>query len=70
MKLVDNWDEALGWISMRMIGLALIWESIPAEAKAVLPEAMQHWTTIVLLVGAGIGRMVKQGKGAPVEDEA
>ncbi len=69
MKLVDNWDEALGWLSMRFIGLALIWESIPLEAKVVIPEYWQGWITIGLLVGAGLGRMIKQGQDAPQEPQ-
>lgn len=69
VRLVDNWNEALGWLSMRFIGLALIWEGIPLEAKAVIPEYWQGWITIALLVGAGIGRMIKQEQTQPEGQE-
>jgi hypothetical protein len=60
MKLVENAKEAWRWWSMRLIGLALIWEGLPPEAVAVIPEPYRHYITLALLVGAGLGRMVKQ----------
>ena len=60
MKLVENAKDAWRWLSMQFIGLALVWESLPAEAVAVIPEPYRHYITLALLVGAGLGRMVKQ----------
>lgn len=61
MKLVPNASKAWKWLSMQMIALAALWESIPLEAKAVLDPSMQSWITLGLLVAAGIGRMIDQG---------
>ena len=61
MKLVDNWRKAPKWISVQMIALAALWESIPLEAKAVLEPQTQSWITLGLLVAAGVGRMIDQG---------
>lgn len=61
MKLVDNWRKAPKWLSVQMIALAALWESIPLEAKAVLDPSTQSWITLGLLVAAGVGRMIDQG---------
>ena len=61
MKLVPNASKAWRWISMQMIALAALWESIPLEAKAVLDPSTQSWITLGLLVAAGVGRMIDQG---------
>lgn len=61
MKLVPNASKAWRWISMQMIALAALWESIPLEAKAVLDPSTQSWITLGLLLAAGLGRMIDQG---------
>lgn len=61
MKLVPNASKAWRWISMQMIALAALWETIPLEAKAVLDPSTQSWITLGLLVAAGVGRMIDQG---------
>jgi hypothetical protein len=61
MRLVENWRAAWKWLSMQFIGLALIWESLPPDAVAVIPEPWGGWITLVLLIGAGLGRMIDQG---------
>ncbi len=61
MKLVPNWKAAPKWLSVQMIALAALWESIPLEAKAVLSPETQSWVTLGLLVAAGVGRMIDQG---------
>ena len=61
MKLVPNASKAWRWISMQMIALAALWETIPLEAKAVLEPSTQSWITLGLLVAAGVGRMIDQG---------
>lgn len=61
MRLVDNWNKAWTWLSMWFISAALIWESIPEEAKdAAFSEVTQGRVTVGLLIAAGVGRMVKQ----------
>lgn len=62
MTLVKNWRSAWRWLSMQFIGLAVIWESIPEEAKdAALSDTNQGRITILLLVAAGLGRLKDQG---------
>lgn len=61
MKLVPNASKAWRWLSMQMIALAALWETIPLEAKAVLDPSVQSWITLGLLVAAGVGRMIDQG---------
>lgn len=61
MKLVPNASKAWRWLSMQMIALAALWETIPLEAKAVLDPSTQSWITLGLLVAAGVGRMIDQG---------
>ena len=61
MKLVPNASKAWRWLSMQMIALAALWETIPLEAKAVLDPSTQSWITLGLLVSAGVGRMIDQG---------
>lgn len=61
MKLVPNWKAAPKWLSVQMIALATLWETIPLEAKAVLEPSAQSWITLGLLLAAGIGRMIDQG---------
>ena len=61
MKLVSNWKAAPKWLSVQMIALATLWETIPLEAKAVLEPTTQSWITLGLLLAAGIGRMIDQG---------
>jgi hypothetical protein len=62
MKLVPNWKDAPKWLSMNFITAALIWEGIPQEARdAVLSPNVQGWVTFVLLILAGVGRMIDQG---------
>lgn len=61
MRLVPNWQAAWKWLSVQFIALAAMWESLPAEAVAVVPDPYSGWITLALLVLAGIGRMVDQG---------
>jgi hypothetical protein len=61
MRLVANWQTAWRWFSVQAIALAAIWEGMPLDAKAVIPDPYGAWVTLVLLVAAGLGRMVDQG---------
>ncbi len=60
MKLVPNARHAWKWFSVQAIALATIWEGIPEETKAVIPEPYVGWITLGLLILAGIGRMIDQ----------
>jgi hypothetical protein len=63
MKLVDNWSKAWTWLSMQLIALTLLWESIPEEAKdSVFSDTTQGRITVGLLMAAAVGRMVNQTK--------
>ena len=64
MKLVPNWRKAPKWLSMQMIALATIWETLPPEAVAVIPDPWRGYVTLILLIGAGMGRMIDQGGAA------
>ena len=61
MKLVPNWTAAWKWFSVQAIALAAIWEGLPLEAKEAIPDPYRGYVTLVLLLAAGIGRMVDQG---------
>lgn len=61
MKLVPNWQSAPKWFSVQAIALATLWESLPLDAKAVIPDPWGGYITLALLVAAGLGRMVDQG---------
>jgi len=61
MKLVPNWRAAWKWLSIQMIALAAVWESLPPEAIAAIPDPWGGRVTLALLVGAGIGRIIDQG---------
>ena len=61
MKLVPNWRAAWKWFSVQAIALAAIWEGMPLDARAVIPEPYGAWVTLTLLVAAGLGRMIDQG---------
>lgn len=61
MKLVHNWRSAPKWLSMQMIALATIWESLPPDAIAAIPEPWAGRITLILLIAAGLGRVIDQG---------
>ena len=61
LALVPNWQKAWKWFSVQAIALAAIWEGLPLDARAVIPEPYGAWVTLALLLAAGIGRMVDQG---------
>ena len=62
MKLIPNWREAWRFLSIQMIALAAIWESIPEDVKAsVVAPDWQNRVTFALIVAAGLGRLKDQG---------
>ncbi len=61
MKLVDNWRSAWKWLSMRFLALAAVWESLPPDATAAIPEPWNGRVTLGLLLLAALGRLKDQG---------
>jgi len=65
MRLIKNWKQAPKMLSVQLIALAAIWESIPEEARMIIPEQYRGWITFTLIVGAGVGRLINQGLSEP-----
>lgn len=65
MKLVPNARRAWKWFSMQMMALAataqVAWESLPADALAVIPMDWRGYITLGLVVAAMLGRLIDQG---------
>lgn len=65
MRLVANWRKAWRWASLQFMALAaaaqVAWETMPAEALAVIPIDYQGYITLGLVIAAMIGRMIDQG---------
>lgn len=64
MKLVDNWKQAWTWFSVQAVTAAFVWEMLPAETKALVPDSIESHLTAVFLVVAALGRVVDQQKRA------
>lgn len=64
MKLVDDWKDAWRWHSTQLMTLAvsfpLIWEQLPADAKALIPVTWEPWIPTVLIIAAMLGRLRAQ----------
>jgi len=65
VKIVPNARRAWRWFSMQMMALAaaaqVAWESLPADALAVIPVDWRGYITLGLVVAAMLGRLVDQG---------
>jgi hypothetical protein len=61
-RLVDNAEEAWKWLSVQFAVAAAVWEALPVEVKAVVPEPYNGWMTFILLAGVIAGRVYKQGE--------
>jgi hypothetical protein len=65
VKLVPNARRAWKWFSMQMMALAataqVAWESLPADALAVIPMDWRGYITLGLVVAAMLGRLIDQG---------
>lgn len=66
MRLVENVRSAWKWFSVQVLALLallpLVWESLPPESQALIPEHWRPWiVTVLALIGIG-GRIVKQGQ--------
>jgi hypothetical protein len=66
--LVENWREAWTWLSIQVVTAAFVWEMLPAETKALLPDSIEPHVTSFLLVVAAIGRVIDQQKVKPDVD--
>lgn len=62
MRLVENWKEAWTWISVQAITAAFVWEMLPEETKALLPDAIEPHVSAVFLIIAAVGRVIDQQK--------
>jgi uncharacterized membrane-anchored protein len=70
MHLVENWKEAWKWFSVQAITAALVWEMLPLETRALLPDAIEPHVSAIFLVIAAIGRVIdQQGKTTDVDTE-
>jgi hypothetical protein len=62
MQLVENWKEAWKWFSVQAVTAAFVWEMLPAETQALVPDAIEPHVMAFFLVVAAIGRVVDQQK--------
>lgn len=65
MKLVSDARKAWRWFSVQIMTLLavlpLVWDQLPPESQALVPEHWRPWVlTVLALIGIG-GRLVKQG---------
>lgn len=69
MKLVENWRNAWRWFSVQCLAILavmpFVWGSLPADAKAFLPDSLEIWVFVVLAIAGIAGRLVDQTKKAP-----
>jgi hypothetical protein len=65
MKLVEDAKDWWRWWSMRFMGMAvafpMIWAQLPADAKAMIPEAVEPYIPMALVLAAMISRPIQQG---------
>ena len=68
MKLVPNAGQAWKWFSVQALALIaalqVLWETLPAEALAVIPVDWRGYITLGLAVLALVGRLIDQGSAA------
>jgi hypothetical protein len=66
MKLVDNWKSAWKWLSVQLITVAgaiqLSIVALPDKFTAWIPDSWAHAMTLVVLLGAVLGRLKDQSK--------
>lgn len=66
MKTVDDAKDWWRWYSMRFMAAAaafpVIWAQIPPDAKALIPESVEPWIPVALIIAAMLGRVIDQPK--------
>jgi hypothetical protein len=67
-QLVENWKEAWTWFSVQAVTAAFVWEMLPLETKALLPDVIEPHVTAFFLVVAALGRVIDQQKVKPNVD--
>lgn len=64
MKPVDNWKQAWRWHStqaLAVLALApLVWEVLPPELIALIPEGWMPWVLTAVALGGLVGRLRDQ----------
>jgi len=64
MKLVPDAKDAWRWFSVQALtliaALQVMWETLPAEALAVIPADWRGYITIGLAVAGLVGRLIYQ----------
>jgi hypothetical protein len=60
MQLVENWRQAWKWFSVQAITAALVWEMLPLETRALLPDSIEPHVSAAFLVIAALGRVIDQ----------
>jgi hypothetical protein len=68
MQLIENWQQAWKWFSVQAITAALVWEMLPQETRALLPDVIEPHVSSIFLVVAAIGRVIDQQKVTPYVD--
>jgi hypothetical protein len=66
MTLVANWKDAWRWWSVQIAtviaAVNLAWETLPADALAVIPADWRGWINIGLAVAMLVVRLIDQSK--------
>ncbi len=66
MHLIPDWRQAWRWFSVQalalLVALPLVWVSLPADAKAFLPDSFEPWVLVLVAIGGLVGRLIDQKK--------
>ncbi len=61
MRLVDDWQKAWRWSSVRLIGVAATFQltvvAFPDKVAQYVPDYIMHWLAVAALAGAVLGRL-------------
>ena len=64
MKLVEDAGQAWKWFSVQaLVAIGLVqaaWETLPAEAMAVIPDDWRGYITLGLAIAGLAGRLIAQ----------
>lgn len=65
MKMVSDVRRAWRWFSVQVLAVLavvpIVWEQLPPETHALLPEAWRPWAITGVAVAGIVGRLVDQG---------